>query len=149
YYRLAVITIHVPPLRERPQDIHPLCRNLLHRLTDGAYFDLPPEQIEALERYHWPGNVRELRNVLERALILAGGGVPNPAALIEISTARAASVKLADKTPIRPLEEVEREHIEHTLALCRDNKTKTAKMLGISLSTLRRRLAEYDGSHSP
>jgi DNA-binding NtrC family response regulator len=147
YYRLAVITIHVPPLRERPQDIRPLCRNLLHRLTDGAYTELPPEQLQVLESYHWPGNVRELRNVLERALILAGGGEPDPAVLIELVAAKSPAMMKDDEKPIRPLELVEREHIERALAISGDNKTKAAKMLGISLSTLRRRLSDYDGSN--
>ncbi len=143
YYRLAVITIDVPPLRERPQDIEALCRNLLHKLTDGAYVELPPEQLEVLVRYRWPGNVRELRNVLERALILAGGKEPDPSALIESSLVKIAAPEPGRERPIRPLDEIEREHIERALLTCSDNKTKTAKMLGISLSTLRRRLADY------
>jgi DNA-binding NtrC family response regulator len=147
YYRLAVITIHVPPLRERPQDIRSLCQNLMHRLTDGAYSELPPEQLQALERYHWPGNVRELRNVLERALILAGGGVPDPAALIESNILKPVKTETPTEKPIKPLDEIEREHIERALVICGDNKTKTAKMLGISLSTLRRRLDQYNGYH--
>ncbi|MCK4594005.1 sigma-54-dependent Fis family transcriptional regulator, partial [bacterium] len=147
YYRLAVITIHVPPLRERPQDIEALCRNLLHKLTDGAYVELPPGQVEVLERYRWPGNVRELRNVLERALILSSGKEPDPAALIESSIVKIAAPEPAAQRPIRPLDEIEREHIERALVICEDNKTRAAKMLSISLSTLRRRLAEYNDSN--
>jgi len=141
YYRLAVITINVPPLRERREDIPVLCQNLLETMTRGIYDKLPDEQLTALMGYRWPGNVRELRNILERSVILAAGGELDPASLIEGGAGVGGG---PGTTEIRPLSEVEREYIERTMKFYRENKTHAATALGISLSTLRRRVATYE-----
>jgi DNA-binding NtrC family response regulator len=142
YYRLAVITINVPPLRERREDIPVLCKNLLESLSNGVYGELPEEQLATFRSYAWPGNVRELRNILERSVILAAGGELEPASLIE-SNLGYNSTPGAPPT-VRPLPEVEREYIERTLKFYKNNKTHAARALGISLSTLRRRVAAYE-----
>jgi DNA-binding NtrC family response regulator len=141
YFRLAVITINVPPLRERREDIPILCRNLLEGMTRGVYGALPEEQLATLMAYRWPGNVRELRNILERSVILADGGELDPASLVECHTGKNGG---GGPTEVRPLADVEKEYIERALKFYRDNKTHAAMALGISLSTLRRRVSMYE-----
>ncbi|MBD3399711.1 MAG: response regulator [Candidatus Coatesbacteria bacterium] len=142
YYRLAVIKIHVPPLRERTEDLEPLARVLLRRLT-GRPCELPPEQLQVLRAYPWPGNTRELRNVLERSLIL-GGEKPDPASLLQPADGHPASVEPpGNDGEIPPLETVERQHILTVLERLDGNRRKTADTLGLSISTLRRRLNDY------
>ncbi|HUT98445.1 MAG TPA: sigma-54 dependent transcriptional regulator [bacterium] len=141
YYRLAVITINVPPLRECREDIPILCKSLLENMTNGIYGELPEEQFAALMIYRWPGNVRELRNILERSVILAAGGELDPASLIEGGSGKRGG---PGTTEIRPLADVECDYIERAMKFYRDNKTHAATALGISLSTLRRRVANYE-----
>jgi DNA-binding NtrC family response regulator len=141
YFRLAVITINVPPLRERREDMPVLCRNILEEMTNGVYIELPQEQLAALAVYRWPGNVRELHNILERSVILAAGGELDPASLIEGVSGNCGGPGSAD---IRSLEDVEWEHIERALKFHRGNKTHAAAALRISLSTLRRRVSAYE-----
>ena len=131
------------PLRERRDDIPLLCKGLLESLTRGIYSELPPEQLAALKGYHWPGNVRELKNILERSVILAAGDELEPAALLETGLSLAGAAAPGEPPKFRPLEEVEREHIERALKFYRGNKTHAAMALGVSLSTLRRRLATF------
>ncbi|MCK4592988.1 sigma-54-dependent Fis family transcriptional regulator, partial [bacterium] len=144
YYRLAVITINVPPLRERRDDIPILCRTTLESLTNGVYGGLPEEQLVQLKGYAWPGNVRELRNILERSVILAAGGELNPAALLEVNPGGNDDPASGEPLTIRPLAEVEKDHIERALKFYKNNKTHAAMALRISLSTLRRRVAAYE-----
>jgi DNA-binding NtrC family response regulator len=141
YYRLAVITINVPPLRERREDIPLLCRNLLEGMTRGVYGALPEEQLTTLVAYRWPGNVRELRNILERSVILAEGGELDPASLIEGYSGERGG---PGATQVRPLADIEKDYIERAMKFYRNNKTHAAMALGISLSTLRRRVATYE-----
>ena len=142
YYRLAVIKIHVPPLRERPEDIEPLTNTLLRRLT-GRSRELAPGQLDVLRTYSWPGNTRELRNVLERSLIL-GGDDPDPASLLRLTgDCPPVADECGDNGSISTLDAVERRHILSALERLEGNRRKTADALGISISTLRRRLGEY------
>jgi DNA-binding NtrC family response regulator len=158
YYRLNVASIDVPSLRERRADILPLARHFLAvagasmGVTDAA---LDPSVNALLESYAWPGNIRELRNVIERALILAGGGavLPQhlPKELLAQSAAEARIAPAAGELTVsaRPgavltLEELEQRHIRHVLGQCRGNKTRAAEKLGISRLTLRNKVKQYD-----
>ncbi|MCX8107178.1 MAG: sigma-54 dependent transcriptional regulator [Verrucomicrobiae bacterium] len=147
YYRLNVVEIHIPPLRERREDIIPLASSFLAELTQGrARFT--PSVIECLERYSWPGNIRELRNAMERAALLSRGELvlpePLPARVRQaLSTqpapGQAQNQQEAPATPTmsgRSLEEIELEAIVKALQEHRYNRTETARALGISRRTL-------------
>ena len=144
YYRLRVVPIVVPPLRERRDEIAGLAQQLLEDLVSyggRSATEITPEAFDVLEAYGWPGNVRELRNALERALILSRGGAIRPEHLplepFPTTGAHpvAASLRLAD---------VERAHILRVLELLKGNRTHAAERLGISRSTLKKKLAEMD-----
>jgi len=142
YYRLSVIRMHIPPLRERRSDIPDLCKHLLKALADGNKIELSDAEISNLARYDWPGNVRELKNILERAYLLQRGTEFKPSKLL--GQAPAAAYTNSENTDgdalILPLEEVEMNHIQYALGRFGGNYTQTAKALGISLSTLKRKL---------
>ena len=148
YYRLSVLRFEVPPLRDRPGDIGPLCAHLLERMSRGRSFQLAEGELERLRAYHWPGNVRELRNVLERASILQPGPQLYPSRVIAsdnaVPTADAVS---ADYEPLidtlSTLEDLERAHIRRVLEAVGWNFSKAARTLGIALSTLKRKLKRY------
>ncbi len=149
YYRLSVILMHIPPLRERRADIPMLCRYLLKSLTDGHEVELSDAELANLSRYDWPGNVRELKNILERAYLLQRGSEFRPSELLGQTTRKTALLALATENadpdaPILPLDEVEMRHIQFVLGRCSGNYTQTAKALGISLSTLKRKLKSSD-----
>jgi transcriptional regulator with PAS, ATPase and Fis domain len=146
YYRLSVVPLVVPPLRERREDIPALARSVLNDLSRRTSYkgtELAPDVVLAFQRYHWPGNVRELRNALERALILSRG---EPVALAhlpsEIRNADARSVPPPSPgTNSTALDALERDHILRVLAQVDGNRTRAAELLGISRSTLKRKLA--------
>jgi DNA-binding NtrC family response regulator len=152
FYRLNVFQIHLPPLRERKQDIPALAEALLAALNlkhECRVADLAPAVLEAFERHPWPGNVRELRNVLERAVILAGEGTIElrhlPAFL---QPGNLAAATQADTEGVRftvgtTVEEAEKGLILRTLEHTQNNKTRAAEILGISLKTLHNKLKEY------
>jgi DNA-binding NtrC family response regulator len=149
YYRLSVIRIHMPPLRDRRQDIPALCARLLKGMGWRSA-DLSESEEQALMQYDWPGNVRELKNILERALILQRGSELRPSLLLEsaLSTTQSADRTLfADAGSLAPgpltLDEMERNYIKQALSGLNGNLTQTAKALGISLSTLKRKVKEY------
>ena len=143
YYRLAVITIHVPPLRDRTEDIPLLSRELLAQLTGGQLEELPPNQLDVLRNYPWPGNVRELRNVLERSLILDPVD-PRPAELLqEPRLFFSDNGDDEDSIDLRSVSDLEPEHILMVLKHFDGDKLKAANVLGISLSTIHRRLNRY------
>lgn len=135
YYRLAQVRVHVPPLRERVEDVGPLARFFLERQVEEPLL-FSAGALAALERYDWPGNVRELRNVVVQAAVMAEQGV------IEIEhlpiPVRAAPAKA------ETLEDVEREAILRVLAENGGRHQKAAEILGISLRTLGRKLKEYN-----
>lgn len=143
-YRLSVLRIDLPPLRERAQDIPALCRAILDRLGCGA--ELDGEEIAQLRRYPWPGNVRELQNVLERAVLLGQGRDLRPSRFL---AAARPTAQPASEAAVEPLEVVEARHLRQALAACGGNRTRAAKMLGIGLSTLKRRLAMLAGEPPP
>jgi two-component system response regulator HydG len=146
YYRLNVIAIHLPPLRDRRDDIPLLAERFLARLaeTRGLEKRLAPASLEALQSYDWPGNVRELENAIERAVIMADGDTIEPGALPERVVQRRAEPLVAERTFTNPtLDAVERAYILWVLQGEGGNKTKAASTLGIDASTLYRKLARY------
>jgi DNA-binding NtrC family response regulator len=145
YYRLNVIRIHIPPLRERRTDIPALCGYLLKDIAAGGAASLSEAEIAKLKAYDWPGNVRELRNVLERAFILQQGPDLRPSELLATAPAGAECRLQADPDDcsLAPLMEVEKNHIQYALNRLSHNLTQTARSLGISLSTLKRKVHEY------
>jgi two-component system response regulator HydG len=147
FYRLNVIAIHLPPLRERREDIPLLAESFLQR--SGAQRGQPTkaltaDALQALQRYDWPGNVRELENALERAVILSPGESIELAALPERVTARKAEAFVAARElPSPTLETIERAYIAWVLQNEGGHKTRAAEVLGIDPSTLHRKLARY------
>ena len=149
FYRLNVIAIHLPPLRERREDIPLLAEAFLRRgaaLRGDEPKQLSPEAAAALREYNWPGNVRELENALERALILTHGPTIPLSALPERITERRSEPLVADRIAANPtLELIERAYIQWVLQSEGGNKTRAAEVLGIDPSTLHRKLSRYGG----
>jgi transcriptional regulator with PAS, ATPase and Fis domain len=148
YYRLSVINIHVPPLRERQRDIPEICTHLLSQVARGRDIRLPEEEIVKLADYAWPGNIRELRNILERAVIILKGPEIRPSSLLDKCIRPQANVqmhygKTEQSGPHTTLDDVEKQYILDMLGKCSGNFTHTAKAMGMSLSTLKRRLKRY------
>jgi DNA-binding NtrC family response regulator len=142
YYRLSVIRIHIPPLRERRSDIPQLCSHLMKKIDGGQGVSLSEAECARLGRYDWPGNVRELKNVLERACLLQKGQESRPSDLLCMTQQSPQPIGIEPNadTPLQPLEEVEMRHIRYALGRLSGNYTQAAKALGISLSTLKRKL---------
>ncbi|MCU0665115.1 MAG: sigma-54-dependent Fis family transcriptional regulator [Myxococcota bacterium] len=145
YYRLKVVELHVPPLRDRRDDILPLARVLLADAAgrmDRKMTGLAPGAADQLLRYEWPGNVRELENAMERAVALARGGRVDLEDLPE-EIRNAFPRPVVGGETVQPLSEVEREYILAVLELNSGNQTRTAKQLGIGAATLYRKLKKY------
>jgi DNA-binding NtrC family response regulator len=151
YYRLNVITIHLPPLRERRQDIPLLATHFLRIYAQENHKEVTGIQQEALQRlqtYAWPGNVRELENVMERAVVLAQGATVTTAELsledqlldVRRLPTEDCFVLPADAT----LAQVERETIVQALKRRHGNRQATARQLAIGVSTLYRKLKDYE-----
>ncbi len=149
YFRLQVVTVRVPPLRERKQDIPLLLRHFLARHADRLKRPVPnvaPEVLEALEAYSFPGNVREMSHLVERAMLLAREGVITAADLPKemtqtwtLATASNAQGSLSDDWPT--LGVLERRYIDRVLSRTGGNKTRAAELLGIDRRTLNRMFA--------
>ncbi|HOX05465.1 MAG TPA: sigma 54-interacting transcriptional regulator [Planctomycetota bacterium] len=144
YFRLNVLSIVLPPLRERPEDISLLARHFLQnsRITLKGRKHFPADTLRCLEAYEWPGNIRELANVVERAIILSG----TQAALRPEHLPpdiRSASRHPAQGLRGRSLEEVEKEAIVAALNASGGHKTRAAAILGIARVTLREKIAKY------
>ncbi|OGL13030.1 MAG: Fis family transcriptional regulator [Candidatus Rokubacteria bacterium RIFCSPLOWO2_02_FULL_72_37] len=148
YYRLNVITINVPPLRERREDIHVLAQHFLrmyaaknNRKLEG----FTDEALRRLEAYAWPGNVRELENVIERGVVLARSAQMDVADLPpEIAGATPLPEGVLSVRIGTPLAEVEQRLLEETLRVTKGNKTLTARLLGIDPRTVSRKLERQD-----
>ncbi|TCZ57982.1 sigma-54-dependent transcriptional regulator [Roseicella aquatilis] len=146
YFRLDVVRLRLPPLRERPRDILPLADHFARHFA--ASNGLPERPLSARARqallsYPWPGNVRELENAMHRAVLLAEGGEIGPEA-IELAAAPAAPAAAGIETMVgRRMEEVERDLIIGTLSHCLGNRTRAAEILGISIRALRNKLQDY------
>ncbi|HQT75438.1 MAG: hypothetical protein B7Z80_00175 [Rhodospirillales bacterium 20-64-7] len=146
FYRLNVLAILIPDLKDRPEDILPLAENFLarHRSSDGPR-TLAPDAVALLRAYHWPGNVRELENVIHRASVLTDGSVIAAAALeISVGNTCCLSGPAPAAMPPTKLKTLERDAIMSMLQRNGGNRTKTAAALGISIRTLRNKLHRYD-----
>lgn len=145
FYRLNVLTIDLPTLRDRRSDIPLLVQHFLKTRQVGKQeFQVDPEALAALERYDWPGNIRELANVIERAQILAEGGVITRDDLPE-TVVTCSGTQLPEQTPPGPesLDGMEKRHVADVLSRHEGNKVQTAKALGISRRSLYRLLEKY------
>lgn len=151
YYRLNVIPIRIPPLRERKQDIVYLYDYFLEKYSHLNRIPVPvlsPESAERLSGYHWPGNVREMENVIERAVLLSGGKVIQPEHLCLEGEADACRQPVQGQLQ-RPsvenmtLKEMEKKLIFETLDEVKGNRTQASKILGVSVRTIRNKLSEY------
>jgi len=149
YFRLNVVQIAMPPLREHLDDLEPLTQALIEELNRKHQCDVKATDdrlMDAFRHYSWPGNVRELRNTLERMMVLNAGEVLRTENL-PADFGRAASAGMGDELHLRPgmsVGEAERRLIFETLAFTGNNKTRAAEMLGISLKTLHNKLKEYE-----
>lgn len=147
YYRLNVIALHLPPLRQRRDDIPLLAEHFLNRiagLRNEAPKRITTAATEILLDYPWPGNVRELENAIERAIILTAGSEIDVSALPDRITQRRAEPLVSGRTPPNPtLEAVERAYIMWVLQSESGNKSRAAEVLGIDPSTLYRKLSRY------
>lgn len=150
FYRLSVIHIHLKPLRQRLDDIPALCRHFIDKMGGGGRIQLNKDDIANLKKYHWPGNVRELKNIVERGIILQnrGGGV-SLSQLIGTPPVKTTDSTLKGiaglDSGIRPtLKELEMKYIKQMLGINNGNISKTARMLSISLSTLKRKIKRYN-----
>ncbi|WP_372987075.1 sigma-54 interaction domain-containing protein [Marinobacter sp.] len=150
YYRLNVLEIPIPPLRDRLADLGVLCEALLEDIGDGLDVrgEITDAGVSALAGYDWPGNIRELRNVLERALTMGeDGGLLDADAIFKVLPRNGnRPVSTLTPRPVRPLgqtmAEAEAQAIEEALVAARGNRTRAAKLLGISRSVLYEKLAK-------
>jgi two-component system, NtrC family, response regulator AtoC len=151
YHRLAVITIHVPPLRERKDDIPLLVEHFLqkHRFTDAhAPARMSEEALARLLQYDWPGNVRELEHTIERAVVLARGGVitaenlamevDREIAIIDLNQQLSNGKTLADVVA-----STEKRYIQRAVLRADGNRHAAAKLLGLDIAKLEKKLAEH------
>ena len=147
YYRLNVISLHLPPLRQRSDDVPVLAEHFLQRiagLRGEPVKRLTDEALAVFVEYAWPGNVRELENAIERAIILTPGATIDVDALPERVTERRSEPLVSNRTPPNPtLEAVERAYIMWVLQSEAGNKSRAAEVLGIDPSTLYRKLSRY------
>ncbi len=151
YFRLAVVPIHLPPLRARTEEIPELVRHLLDRHAERLGIEPPPverETMEVLLDYAWPGNVRELENVLERAMVLSDGGSLGPEALPEAvrhpeRMPMAAGADPGDLSVKRRSAELERRLIARALEQTGGNRTRAADLLDLSPRALRYKIKDY------
>ncbi|MEZ5360580.1 MAG: sigma 54-interacting transcriptional regulator [Candidatus Zixiibacteriota bacterium] len=146
-YRLRVVEIEIPPLRERREDILPLARFITRRLAQKMEIDnllLASQCIDYLNRYSWPGNVRELENAIERAAVFCENGTIRPEDLPSHVTRGTTLPDQSSDASAKSLSDIERAHIIEVLDANNWNKSRTAAILAVSPSTLWRKMREYD-----
>ncbi len=147
YYRLNVVKIELPPLRERPEDIYPLAQHFLTKYSQelGKSIErITPEAMDLLARYDWQGNVRELENLVERAIALSVDRVISVEDLPEYLRRNPRILGTVDSGETIPtLEEMEEQHIRRLLTELEDNYSEVAKKLGIGRTTLWRKMKKY------
>ena len=145
YYRLNVIALHLPPLRDRREDVPLLVDHFLDTVrTEGERPVVTSEALEILRSYGWPGNVRELENALERAAVVARGAPIEPDHLPERVKEPPPPQLVSEGLPPNPsMEVIERAYIQWVLTAEGGNKTRAAEVLGIDPSTLYRKLNRY------
>jgi DNA-binding NtrC family response regulator len=146
FYRLSVVPIHLPPLRERKEDLPLLVQHFIQRYNrkrkkpiDG----ITPAAMELLMKHNWPGNVRELENTIERAMILEDGKTMTPQSLPWLFPAEPPDKSIAISKKLISLEEVERAHIAFVLTQTAGHKSRAAKILGIDRKTLYHKVTKY------
>lgn len=149
FYRLNVVPIHLPPLRQRKEDVAPLARHFIMKHTNagtGRVREIAQDALDLLVRYDWPGNVRELENIIERAIVLNREDTIRPehlAAGIGAVSGGATAITPGDDFIIRPLAEIEREYVGRVLRHCDGHRQNTANALGISERSLRDRIKRW------
>jgi DNA-binding NtrC family response regulator len=157
-YRVNSFEINIPPLRERRDDIEPLAKHLLQKIAGANAPEIAPQAVDALCSFHWSGNVRQLRNCLERAVLLADNGritikelppevvykINEPSVSVSYQEPTEISVSSFQNASPVALRDVEKQQIISALEKTGWHRGKTAELLGISPSTLYRRLREYD-----
>jgi two-component system response regulator HydG len=144
FYRLNVVLIQMPPLRERKSDIPLLVQHFLEKYNGRLRKEMrgiSPDALDLLVRHDWPGNVRELENTMERLVVLSPGPYLEPADLVFAGTILTPAAEGADGTSLKDLE---RNHIIHTLQRFDGHKSETARALGIDRKTLREKLKRYN-----
>jgi transcriptional regulator with GAF, ATPase, and Fis domain len=163
YYRLSVMPIRVPPLRERPEDVPILAHHFAQRAAADLHREITavaPDALSLLQRYDWPGNVRELQHAVERAVILTPGSVLAASSFETIRasvtgrrSSREFAVLTADTKPegsvvltTLNIDEAEATLVERALHATGGNKTKAAELLGVSDRTLRNKLSRQRGA---
>jgi transcriptional regulator with PAS, ATPase and Fis domain len=151
YFRLNVVTIHLPPLRERRSDIAALVHYFLDRFAPGKTLGISPAAMKCMLQYDWPGNVRELENCIERAVALGSQEMIDTADLPPALRAQhenefmpQPTVGAAPAGVNTDLEEIERDTIQRVIAQVHGDKAQARKMLGISRATLYRKLKRYN-----
>jgi DNA-binding NtrC family response regulator len=145
YYRLNVMEIVVPPLRERPEDIRPLCAFFLRKHLPKSrkrITGVSEEAMAVLKQYSFPGNVRELENIIERAIILENGTLITPESLPQ--GIRVLRVGTVEPSPIRPIDDMVADYARQVVKLLGGNRTKAAEALGISRTSLWKILKEEE-----
>ncbi len=144
YYRLNVVTIFLPPLRERKEDIPLLVEHFMNTKTDKKIID--QNAMSLLKKYQYPGNVRELANIIERGVLLSGDSEYIDEKHLFINSEREDTRYCVDleEEPLKTLVELEKEYIQKVMIQVQNNKTKAAKILGIGLRTLYRKLEDYN-----
>jgi DNA-binding NtrC family response regulator len=164
FFRLNVVPIHAPTLRDRRDDVPYLAAQFMQRFSrqHGVHLSgISQASLQTLLAHDWPGNVRELQNVIERAVILCSEGdmiEPHHLGMLNLGVAQGVRASSGQETPgtaARPetagefstLHDLEKEHILAALKRCNDNRTHAARLLGISIRTLRNKLNEYSGKH--
>jgi len=145
YYRLDVLRINIPPLRERLEDIPELVEYLLDRIAKGQSYRIDPEAVAVLQQHRWPGNVRELYNTLERALLIGGGHITAETARHEIREFEPGGARPGDRAGgfQAAVNRTERELLNDALRACGGNKSAAAASLGMKPSTFRDKLAKH------
>ena len=145
YYRLHVVPLTIPPLRERREDIGPLAEYFLRKhepKTQRGMFRITPELAAQMERHDWPGNVRELENLVRRALALASGTVLGVQSLDASGTPAREPGSDAVRSGVT-LQNMERQLLAKTLEATGGNRTRAAELMGVSLRTVRNKIREY------
>jgi DNA-binding NtrC family response regulator len=146
YFRINVVTIKLPPLRDRNEDVPPLVEHFVRAHGGGRPYEVKPEVMEELIKYPWPGNVRELRHAVERAIALAGEGRHlKREHLIPPSDEYRSGTRISTRVPTLKeiAEDAEKEHMKHVLRLTRGHRAQAAKLLGISRKNLWEKLRDY------
>lgn len=146
YYRLNMFHIHMPPLRERPRDILPLAEHFQREHVSKStkqYRPIEKDLEQALLLHSWPGNVRELENVIARAIINSSSDTLTLSSVDEMLSRSHPETKDSNEAPLVSLETVEKKHIRQVLDYVDGNRTRAAKILGIDLRTLQRKLKRF------